>query len=55
MPYKALSQRVKAAKRAQKNEEKLQEAIEAYTREQDKPDHLQKGAQAIAAQFGILE
>jgi len=53
MPNKALSERIKRARKASNKEVKLQEAINTYTCEQEKPPHLQKGADTVASEFGI--
>jgi hypothetical protein len=51
MPNRALSEHVKATKRAKIKEEKLQKAIKAYAQEQAKPPKLWQGVHAIAMQF----
>src|SRR4051812_26815045 len=55
MPNRALSKRVKAAKRAKVKEDKLRRAVKAYAEEQAKPPELRQGVHAIAIQFGIPE
>lgn len=53
MANKALSDRVKRTKHAAVKEQKLQEALAEYTREQSKPRESRRGLRAIANQYGI--
>lgn len=53
MANKALSERVKAQNRSRANAAKLHQAVDAYRREQEKPEDSRKGARKIAEEFGI--
>jgi hypothetical protein len=53
MPYKALSERIKCQKQSRANAAIMQNAVNAYCTEQDKPANLQKGARRIAEDYGI--
>ncbi len=53
MPYKALSERMKAQNRSRSKAAALHNAVSAYRLEQDKPKHLRKGARKIAEEHGI--
>ena len=53
MPYKALSERVKACNKADAKEKKLNAAVDAYRLDQAKPQKSRKGARSIAKEYGI--
>jgi hypothetical protein len=53
MPFKALSERVKAIKKAKLKDARMREAVDAYRHEQQKPAESRKGARTIAKEFGI--
>ena len=54
MPKKALSDRVKSLANGKVKNSKIRAAVDAYSREQEKPDSLSsKGAHEIAKDFGI--
>ena len=54
MPFKALSEHVKSIKKAKLKDAKMQEALNAYWHEKQKPEGLQKEAWTIAKEFGIV-
>jgi hemoglobin-like flavoprotein len=53
MPNKALSNRVKAQIQSQTREQKIQAAVAAYAKEQEKPVTSRKGVHTIATKHGI--
>jgi hypothetical protein len=53
MPFRALSERVKAQNKVKLKEAKLRQAVAAYHHEQGKPEGSRKGARTIAQEFGI--
>jgi hypothetical protein len=53
MPFKALSERVKALNRSKVKDAKMRAAVAAYKREQANSTNSRKGACTIAKELGI--
>lgn len=53
MPFKALSERVKALRKSKSKDAKLRKAVDAYSCEQQIPECARRGARPIAKEFGI--